>query len=166
MPGWKQYVALETLDLAEVQDLVNQGVLPYASDAARDAGITVPVTGMVAINTTTGKLAWYDGAVWADIVPDVPIVPNMRNAVVTRTLGATFSDARVNFGVTFASTPRVVVSFWPSGGNFSGAPLALQNLTTDTTGFDIDFVRTDGSGAGGLAVVIQYHAIDGGTWPQ
>jgi hypothetical protein len=62
--GFKTFTTGEVLTAGDVNGYLMQGVLVFASTAARDAAITSPAEGQFAFTKDTNGLWYYDGAVW------------------------------------------------------------------------------------------------------
>ena len=62
--GFKTFTTGEVLTAANVNGYLMQGVLVFASAAARDAAITSPQEGQFAYTKDTNGLWYYDGAAW------------------------------------------------------------------------------------------------------
>ena len=62
--GFKTFNTGDVLSAADVNGYLMQGVLVFASTAARDAAITSPQEGQFAFTKDTNGLWFYDGAVW------------------------------------------------------------------------------------------------------
>lgn len=62
--GFKTFAVGEVLSAANVNGYLMQGVLVFASAAARDAAITSPQEGQFAYTKDTNGLWYYDGATW------------------------------------------------------------------------------------------------------
>jgi len=62
--GFKNFSSGEVLTAADVNGYLMQGVLVFASAAARDAAITSPQEGQFAFTKDTNGLWYYDGAAW------------------------------------------------------------------------------------------------------
>jgi hypothetical protein len=62
--GFKTFTTGEVLTAANVNGYLMQGVLVFASTAARDAAITSPQEGQFAYTKDTNGLWYYDGAAW------------------------------------------------------------------------------------------------------
>jgi len=62
--GFKTFTTGEVLTAGDVNGYLMQGVLVFASTAARDAAITSPKEGQFAFTKDTNGLWYYDGAVW------------------------------------------------------------------------------------------------------
>ena len=62
--GFKTFTVGEVLSAADVNGYLMQGVLVFATTAARDAAITSPQEGQFAFTKDTNSLFYYDGAAW------------------------------------------------------------------------------------------------------
>jgi hypothetical protein len=62
--GFKNFNTGDVLSAADVNGYLMQGVLVFASTAARDAAITSPQEGQFAYTKDTNGLWYYDGAAW------------------------------------------------------------------------------------------------------
>ena len=62
--GFKTFNSGDVLSAADVNGYLMQGVLVFASAAARDAAITAPAEGQFAFTKDTNGLWYYDGAAW------------------------------------------------------------------------------------------------------
>jgi len=62
--GFKTFTTGEVLTAGDVNGYLMQGVLVFASAAARDAAITSPQEGQFAYTKDTNGLWYYDGAAW------------------------------------------------------------------------------------------------------
>lgn len=69
--GFKVFVDGEVLPASDINDYLMQGILVFASEAARDSAIAGPDHGMFAFTTDTDRLWYYDGATWREFSPDV-----------------------------------------------------------------------------------------------
>jgi hypothetical protein len=62
--GFKTFNTGDVLSAADVNGYLMQGVMVFASAAARDAAITAPAEGQFAFTKDTNGLWYYDGAAW------------------------------------------------------------------------------------------------------
>jgi hypothetical protein len=62
--GFKTFTTGEVLTSADVNGYLMQGVLVFASEAARDAAITSPQEGQFAYTKDNNSLWYYSGAAW------------------------------------------------------------------------------------------------------
>jgi hypothetical protein len=63
--GFKNFQTGEVLTSADVNGYLMQGVLVFASEAARDAAITSPQEGQFAYTKDNNSLWYYTGSAWA-----------------------------------------------------------------------------------------------------
>lgn len=67
--GFRTFATSEVLTSSNVQNfLMDQAVMSFADDAARDAAITTPVEGMVAVLRDTNVTTIYSGSAWIQFV--------------------------------------------------------------------------------------------------
>ena len=62
--GFKTFATGEVLSAANVNGYLMQGILVFATEAARNAAITVPAEGQFAFTKDTNSTWYYDGAAW------------------------------------------------------------------------------------------------------
>ena len=62
--GFKTFATGDVLSASDVNGYLMQGVLVFASAAARDSAITSPQEGQFAFTKDTNGLWYYDGAAW------------------------------------------------------------------------------------------------------
>ncbi len=65
--GFKDFTTGEVLTAADVDGYLMQGVLVFASAAARDAAITSPQEGQFAFLKDTNTTMYYTGSTWANL---------------------------------------------------------------------------------------------------
>ena len=65
--GFKDFTTGEVLTAADVDGYLMQGVLVFASAAARDAAITSPQEGQFAFLKDTNTTMYYTGSAWANL---------------------------------------------------------------------------------------------------
>ena len=63
--GFKTFTTGEVLTAADVNGYLMQGVLVFATEAARNAAITSPQEGQFAFTKDTNSLWYYTGSAWA-----------------------------------------------------------------------------------------------------
>jgi hypothetical protein len=63
--GFKTFTTGEVLTAADTNGYLMQGILVFASEAARDAAITSPQEGQFAFTKDNNSLWYYTGSVWA-----------------------------------------------------------------------------------------------------
>ena len=62
--GFKTFTTGEVLTAGDTNGYLMQGILVFATEAARDAAITVPAEGQFAFTKDTNSTWYYDGAAW------------------------------------------------------------------------------------------------------
>ena len=62
--GFKTFTTGEVLTAGDTNGYLMQGILVFATEAARDAAITVPAEGQFAFTKDTNSTWFYDGAAW------------------------------------------------------------------------------------------------------
>jgi hypothetical protein len=65
--GFKDFVTGEVLTAADVDGYLMQGILVFASAAARDSAITSPQEGQFAYLKDTNVTTYYTGSAWANV---------------------------------------------------------------------------------------------------
>jgi hypothetical protein len=159
--GFKTFATGEVLSAENVNGYLMQGILVFATEAARDAAITVPAEGQFAFTKDTNSTWFYDGAAWAasgatgDITAvtagtgisgggasgDVTVTNSMATAIdakgdlVPGTGADTFARLAVgaNATVLTADSAEATGMKWAAGG--AAAPsFSLLSTTTLPTG--------------------------------
>jgi len=62
--GFKTFNTGDVLTAGDVNGYLMQGILVFASEAARNSAITSPQEGQFAFTKDNNKLWYYDGAAW------------------------------------------------------------------------------------------------------
>ena len=140
--GFKDFVTGEVLTAADVDGYLMQGILVFASAAARDSAITSPQEGQFAYLKDTNVTTSYTGSAW--VAETAGLV-----SIKTQTIGS--AVASVNVTGAFSSTYDnylIVVS----GGSASAAQNMTLKLGATTTGYSAGgtFARYDTAGFGAL----------------
>lgn len=151
--GFKTFTVGEVLTAADVNGYLMQGVLVFATTAARDSAITSPQEGQFAFTKDTNSLWYYDGAVWVasgatgDIEGvtagvgisgggtsgTVTVTNSMATAITTNgdTLYGTGSGTFSRLGIGSAAQVLTVASGIPS---WSTPTAAAQNFSLLNSG--------------------------------
>jgi hypothetical protein len=131
--GFKTFTTGEVLTAADVNGYLMQGVLVFASAAARNAAITSPQEGQFAFTKDTNGLWYYDGAAWvaSGATGDIEGV----TAGVGITGGGTSGTVTItnDMATTITASGDIVVG--TGNGTYDNLPIGTtgQVLTADTT---------------------------------
>jgi hypothetical protein len=131
--GFKTFTTGEVLTAADVNGYLMQGVLVFASAAARNAAITSPQEGQFAFTKDTNGLWYYDGAAWvaSGATGDIEGV----TAGVGITGGGTSGTVTItnDMATTITAAGDLVVG--TGNGTYDNLPIGTtaQVLTADTT---------------------------------
>jgi hypothetical protein len=131
--GFKTFTTGEVLTAADVNGYLMQGVLVFASAAARNAAITSPQEGQFAFTKDTNGLWYYDGAAWvaSGATGDIEGV----TAGVGISGGGTSGTVTItnDMATTITASGDIVVG--TGSGTYDNLPIGTtgQLLTADTT---------------------------------
>jgi hypothetical protein len=131
--GFKTFTTGEVLTAGDVNGYLMQGVLVFASAAARNAAITSPQEGQFAFTKDTNGLWYYDGAAWvaSGATGDIEGV----TAGVGITGGGTSGTVTItnDMATTITASGDIVVG--TGSGTYDNLPIGTTNqvLTADTT---------------------------------
>ena len=147
--GFKTFTTGEVLTSADVNGYLMQGVLVFASAAARNAAITSPQEGQFAFTKDTNGLWYYDGAAWvaSGATGDIEGV----TAGVGITGGGTSGTVTVtnDMATTITAAGDIVVG--TGSGTYDNLPIGTTNqiLTADTTvsPYKVKWAAAAGGGA-------------------
>ena len=136
--GFKTFTTGEVLTAADTNGYLMQGVLVFASAAARDAAITSPQEGQFAYLKDTNVTTYYTGSAWANLD-----TTGMTNPMTTTgdTIYSSSGSTPARLGI--GSTGQVLtvaggIPSWAtpsSGASFSGAQArnsSSQSITNNT----------------------------------
>lgn len=167
--GFKTFTTGEVLTAGDVNGYLMQGVLVFASAAARNAAITSPQEGQFAFTKDTNGLWYYDGAAWVAS----GATGDIEGVTVTSPITGGGTSGTVNIGIDSTAvvpsqtgnsgkylTTNGTASSW---GTVSGGSLTLLSTTT-LTGSSVTvssisgsyanlYIRIDNLGTGGAAGV-------------
>jgi len=153
--GFKTFTTGEVLTAADVNGYLMQGVLVFASAAARNAAITSPQEGQFAFTKDTNGLWYYDGAAWvaSGATGDIEGV----TAGVGITGGGTSGTVTItnDMATTITAAGDIVVG--TGSGTYDNLPIGTTNqvLTADTTvsPYKVKWATPAGGGGKVLQVV-------------
>jgi hypothetical protein len=141
--GFKTFTTGEVLTAGDVNGYLMQGVLVFASTAARDAAITSPQEGQFAYLKDTNVTTYYTGSAWANL--DTTGMTNpMTTTGDTIYSSSGSTPARLGIGTTGqVLTVASGIPSWatPAGGAFSGCSVFKDSTTSvpNATEVFIDF---------------------------
>ena len=131
--GFKTFTTGEVLTAADVNGYLMQGVLVFASAAARNAAITSPQEGQFAFTKDTNGLWYYDGAAWvaSGATGDIEGV----TAGVGITGGGTSGTVTITNDMATTITAAGDIVIGTGSGTYDNLPIGTTNqiLTADTT---------------------------------
>ena len=150
--GFKTFTTGEVLTAADVNGYLMQGVLVFASSAARSAAITSPQEGQVSYLKDTNSTEYYTGSAWTALGAAAPSF-SLLNAGGTALSGTTttisgisgMSTLWINItelsSDTASATPRIIFNAdsgnnYNHSGSWNNAPAtyATSVVGTNTTG--------------------------------
>ena len=131
--GFKTFTTGEVLTAADTNGYLMQGVLVFASAAARNAAITSPQEGQFAYTKDTNGLWYYDGAAWvaSGATGDIEGV----TAGVGISGGGTSGTVTITNSMATEITASGDIIVGTGSGTFDNLPIGTtgQILTADTT---------------------------------
>jgi hypothetical protein len=131
--GFKTFTTGEVLTAGDVNGYLMQGVLVFASAAARNAAITSPQEGQFAFTKDTNGLWYYDGAAWvaSGATGDIEGV----TAGVGITGGGTSGTVTITNDMATTITASGDIVIGTGSGTYDNLPIGTTNqvLTADTT---------------------------------
>lgn len=124
--GFKTFVTGDVLSAGDTNGYLMQGVLVFASAAARDAAITSPQEGQFAYLKDTDATTYYTGSAWTSIGGAVSTNWTLLNAGGTALTGGGASVRTVSF------TAQSSLLIYVTGASCTGAEQMMFRLNTDT----------------------------------
>jgi len=128
--GFKTFTTGEVLTAADTNGYLMQGVLVFASAAARDAAITSPQEGQFAYLKDTNVTTYYTGSAWANLD-----TTGMTNPMTTTgdTIYSSSGSTPARLGIGSTGQVLTVASGIPSWATPSSGSLTLISTTTFTS---------------------------------
>ena len=187
--GFKTFTVGEVLTAADVNGYLMQGVLVFATTAARDSAITSPQEGQFAFTKDTNSLWYYDGAAWVasgatgDIEGvtagvgisgggtsgTVTVTNSMATAITTNgdTLFGTGSGTFSRLGIGSTGNVLTVASGIPSWSAPAGTAQNFSLLNSGGTALTGSATVTVSgiSGMNQLLIILDLASADGATGP-
>ena len=154
--GFKTFTTGEVLTAGDVNGYLMQGVLVFASAAARNSAITSPQEGQFAFTKDTNGLWYYDGAAWvaSGATGDIEGV----TAGVGITGGGTSGTVTVtnDMATTITAAGDIVVG--TGSGTYDNLPIGTTNqiLTADTSVSPYKVKWATPAGGGGKVLQVVY----------
>ena len=153
--GFKTFTVGEVLTAADVNGYLMQGVLVFASEAARNSAITSPQEGQFAFTKDTNSLWYYTGSAWvaSGATGDIEGV----TAGVGITGGGTSGTVTItnDMATTITASGDIVVG--TGSGTYDNLPIGTtgQILTADTTVSPYKVKWAAAAGGGKVLQVVQ-----------
>jgi hypothetical protein len=161
--GFKTFTTGEVLTAADTNGYLMQGVLVFASAAARNAAITSPQEGQFAYTKDTNGLWYYDGAAWvaSGATGDIEGV----TAGVGISGGGTSGTVTItnDMATTITASGDIVVG--TGAGTYDNLPIGTtgQILTADTTVSPYKVKWATPAGGGGKVLQVVYASTNTGA---
>ncbi len=139
--GFKTFATGEVLSAANVNGYLMQGVLVFASAAARDAAITAPAEGQYAFTKDTDSLFYYSGSAWVAATGISPTIVDAKGDLIAATAADAVSRLAVgaNDTVLTADSTTATGLKWAAAaaggmtelatGTLSGASVTLASIS-------------------------------------
>lgn len=122
---WKEFVDGEILDASEVNTyFMDQAVLVFATEAARDTAITSPSEGMFSYITADSTIYIYDGAAWSAQLAEI------TDGAVTAAKIATGAVVEAKIGSGAVTTSKIASSVSLTTPNIGAATATSVNGLT------------------------------------
>jgi hypothetical protein len=127
--GFKTFATGDVLSAADVNGYLMQGVLVFASAAARDAAITSPQEGQFAYLKDTNVTTYYTGSAWANLD-----TTGMTNPMTTTgdTIYSSSGSTPARLGIGSTGQVLTVASGIPSWATPAGSTLTVAQIATGT----------------------------------
>ena len=139
--GFKTFTTGEVLTAADTNGYLMQGVLVFASAAARDADITSPQEGQFAYLKDTNVTTYYTGSAWANLD-----TTGMTNPMTTTgdTIYSSSGSTPARLGIGTTGQVLTVAGGIPSWATSSSGSMTLLS-TTSLSGASVTISSISGS---------------------
>ena len=146
--GFKNFTAGDVLTAADVNGYLMQGILVFASEAARDSAITSPQEGQFAFTKDNNSIWYYTGSAWTGLSDKLTF-----NAQTGTTYTLVLADA-ANKLVTTSNASPVTVTIPPD--IFSaGDEINIQSIGAGLTTISGGSVTITSTGASSSAPILR-----------
>ena len=184
--GFKDFVTGEVLTAADVDGYLMQGVLVFASAAARDAAITSPQEGQCCYLKDTDVIQTYSGSAWVAVSasPWTSWTPTYQNFTIgNATVTARYQQVgkltnvfcKIVFGSTTSFTAYPII-FFPSGltsartayftGTFIAEDVSAGNAFTGTVYIEGSADKFQGAATNASSTYAYANFMTGNTIPM
>jgi len=158
--GFKTFTTGEVLTAADVNGYLMQGILVFASEAARNSAITLPQEGQFAFTKDNNSLWYYTGSAWvaSGATGDIEGV----SAGVGISGGGTSGTVTITNDMATTITASGDIVIGTGSGTYDNLPIGTtgQVLTADTTVSPYKVKWASPAGGGKVLQVVQ--AVDTG----
>ena len=152
--GFKTFTTGEVLTAADTNGYLMQGILVFASEAARNSAITSPQEGQFAYTKDTNSTWYYDGAAWvaSGASGDVTGITAGTGITVTSP-GGPVPTVTNDMATTITAAGDIVVG--TGSGTYDNLPIGTtgQILTADTTVSPYKVKWATAAGGGGMTLL-------------
>jgi hypothetical protein len=174
--GFKTFTTGEVLTAADTNGYLMQGILVFASAAARDAAITSPQEGQFAYLKDTNVTTYYTGSAWANVD-----TTGMTNPMTTTgdSIYSSSGSTPARLGIGSTGQVLTVASGLPSwatpasgggmtlinisGTTLSGSSVSISSIPTSYVDLRL-IVENYRPGTDGAALFIQYNSDTGSNY--
>jgi hypothetical protein len=167
--GFKTFTTGEVLTAGDTNGYLMQGILVFASAAARDAAITSPQEGQACYLKDTNEVLTYSGSAWVAVGGSsgaVVQVKSFTTSTTTTITSATFASTALTLSITPTSASNKILVFGqlPSffyqnvgtSGNYNGVGLRIvrgaTNIFTSEPGEAFNYDNFDEAASGNMFI--------------
>ena len=156
--GYKDFVTGEVLTAGDVNGYLMQGVLVFASAAARNASITSPQEGQFAYTKDVNGLWYYDGAAWVAS----GATGDIEGVTVTSPLTGGGTTGTVNVAYDYAAGSKLTLNAQTATYTIVLADADQKLVTMSVAGANNFQIPTNASVAFAVGTVINVIQIGAG----